>query len=241
MRFEELWLLEVVVAAHPPWAGWIPFQSLPDDDPDELGSANPNGYGNHTDINFHHHHLSDDQLLSELALLFEAGDIIATIQGRHPRPAKHVFVPTRDEMREALHRNWNEPWLSYTLTAKGFARWEDFAKPNWKLFSHQDGVWQENDWYCTEAANQRVAQYWLKWATSNTRVDWSRAKYDEITPWQVFPFKSLPRGYNARVPIIEDTDLALCDNHTECIDEPTGGIEPWYGRSVKNWNDEMEA
>jgi hypothetical protein len=191
MRFEELWLLEAVVAAHPPWEGWIPFRNLPNNDPNDLGQFHPNGYGNHADINFHSHHMSDEQLLDELGQLFAAGEIIGAILGSRWRPPEHLFVPSLAEIHDAFCRD-NYSWLSYTLTPRGFARWEAFARPNWELF-RKGGDGYEG-YCCTEAPNKQMVEYWLSEGTPDVRLDWLHATFEELSPWQVFPCKTLPRG-----------------------------------------------
>ena len=226
VRFEELWLLEIVVGSHPPYHGWIPFRNLPDDVQDD-----PDKMGNHADINFYSHHMPDEQLLDELYHLLTTGEIIGAVV-RSGWPPDSLFVPSRAEIQDAF--NWdNYSWLSYTLTEKGFARWEDYAKPNWDKFRCKGGCGSEDETHYATAANPHVAEYWFKWATYGRNVDFSRASYEEISPWQVFPFKTLPRGVKARLPII-----AMNNYEQESYDDILREIEPWYQRSVADWKTE---
>lgn len=243
MRFEELWLLEVVIGAHPPWDGWIPFWALPDDDPEETGLCR--GFlSNHSDINFYSHHMSQERLIEELCQLFDNGQIIATHLGYSPRQPDPMFVPTREEIVAGLNRGTKHPWLCYTLTEKGMRRWEEYAEPNWNVHRQQAGICRCGDFVSTVAASVDVVRRWIEYASHDgwgyrEQAQWDRATYQFIRPWKAYPFKTLPSGVHVLMPMsrddIVDGDAADSEEAENLREQLLEGISPWYRRGVATW------
>ena len=243
MYFEELWLLEVVIGAHPPWDGWIPFWALPDDDPEEKGCCN--GFvSNHADINFYSHHMPQERLVEELCRLFDNGEIIATHLGYERSQPDPMFVPSREEIVAGLNRGTKHPWLCYTLTEKGMQRWEDYAEPNWSIHLQQAGIRGCGQFVSAIAASADVARRWIEYSVGNGggligQVHWDRAMYQFIRPWKAYPSKTLPSGVYVIIPTSRDeaaeneaTDWDAWEKRREQLLE---GITPWYRRSVATW------
>jgi hypothetical protein len=112
LRYEALWLLEVVVAAHPPCDGWIPLSLLPDDDPEGIDTS-ATFFSNHAVLNFHPHHMPLELLAAELSGLFAKGDIIAAdlrLAGSAPEP-QHLFMPSPTAIRAILTGGVRNRWL----------------------------------------------------------------------------------------------------------------------------------
>lgn len=238
LRYEALWLLEVVVAAHPPCDGWIPLFLLPDDDPEGIGTS-ATFFSNHAFLNFHPHHMPLELLVAELSELFGNGDIIAAdlrLAGSEPEP-EHLFVPSPTAIRAVLTVGARNRWLCYTLTAQGFARWEAYAKPHWDRFRAQSGVHVDKHWRATCAATADVAVTSIN-RSSEQPLDWNRATFSGIRPWKVFPFKVLERGVCVvvrQMPKLSDsvTNSFLPDMKRE---EQLERIGPWYEHGVKTWD-----
>ncbi len=242
MDFEELWLLEAVIGAHPPWSGWIPFWALPDDDPDETSGS----FGNHAQLNFPAHHFSLETLVDALSRLFANGEIVATHLGYRRSQASRLFVPTRDQIVSGLTRGTKQPWLCYTLTEKGMRWWEEYADPNWNFHRQQTGVrgfGGDAGLVSTVAASVDVAQRWIEYLHDSDRIHWERATYQFVRPWKVYPFKTLPSGVHVLVPTSRkdageaSTDACSWEVWRERL---LGEIDPWYRRGVRTWKKDQD-
>lgn len=237
LRYEALWLLEVVVAAHPPCDGWIPLFLLPDDDPRGTGTS-ATFFSNHAFLNFHPHRMPLELLVAELSELFANGDIIAAdlrLAGSEPEP-EHLFVPSPATIRAVVTDGARNRWLCYTLTAQGFDRWEAYAKPHWECFRAQSGVHIDKHWRAMCAATADVAVRSIN-RSSEQPLDWSCATFSGIRPWRVFPFKALERGVCVVVRQMPKRFDDVIDSFPPDAERENRleRIPPWYEHGVKTW------
>lgn len=231
MRYGELWLLEVVAAAHPLDDGWIPFWPLAKDDP---GSY----------LNFPAHHLPYELLLKELVRLFADGDLIASDQESHHN-ATRFFTPTPRQIESALQEGRTAPWLCYTMTPQGLSRWERYAEPDWTCYRGGVQGWGRGQPVAATAETFGVARRWIEYLCEGDIVHWSNATCLLIRPWRVLPFKRLECGVRVVVsttavepgPLDPTVDWCARERVRERLLE---GIHPWYRHGVLTWDADRE-
>ena len=214
MTYEQVWLLETVLLSNPPTEYQIPLWAVHQDHPD------PNDVGLQWTINAGRHLREDPQMVEAMLELFQLGDI-EFLRGSTKFPSGTTSVrPTAHELFEALVSSCREEeWLTYTLTQKGFDHWEQFAKPNWSLFTNSliGDEWDLVGWSdipadirATTAGSIEAARslFFHCYYSTNEFFVWDRMAVTTISPWHVFPWKSLPIGYRVKVPIThEQRDL----------------------------------
>ncbi len=231
MTYEQLWLLETVLLSNPPTEYQVPLWAVHQDQP------RPDDVGLQWTINAGRHLSADPQMVEAMLELFQLGDIeFLCGSAKFPEGVKRVR-PTAEDLFEALI---NEPpeqhWLSYTLTQKGFDRWEQFAKPNWNKFSTSliGDDWDMVAWgdipvdIRAVTAGSIEAARWLFfycYHSSNEFFVWDRMTVTTVCHWHVFPWKSLPNGYMVKVPISDEQRVHL-PFEMECFGQ---GYPEWIG------------
>jgi len=191
MEKSEFWLLDVVVRM------WYPLYLLMDD---EVALVfNRPGHG-----------LSHEQLVDTLHRLFQKGDLIAAdILERKP---SDEFVPTREQIEAALV---DEVRVYYGLTVQAGARWEDYAKPDWGWYVNASYGADENGKSIAEiegSNRQRVQEYLSlhddHYVVPNMEMVEGSNEWAVLTPWHVFYWRTLPKGYRVRVERDREQDTA---------------------------------
>ncbi len=167
MNHAEYWLLDIVRDRAEPLRVLLP-------QPESAGWKYSDMSSREEDVEWHYavtfnrgpHGLAPEALADTLHKLFDRGDI--TAQWNEPDPlqaATRPFMPTRDQIREALHdpyrgrRHSDTPTLFYHLTAQGGAMWENAAQPDWDLFQRHEETYGDT-WEAAFAEFPRVGEPW---------------------------------------------------------------------------------
>jgi hypothetical protein len=215
MEKSEFWLLDVVVRM------WYPLYLLMDE---EVALVfNRPGHG-----------LSHDQLVDTLHRLFQRGDLIAadTVE----REPSHEFVPAREQIEAALV---DEMRVYYGLTVQGGARWENYAKPNWRWYVNASYGTDENGKRIAEIEGsncQRVQEYlslhYEHYVMPDTTVHQESEEWEELVPWHIYYWRTLPKGYQVRFALDRGQDAAAVQR--QYLQEQPSWVAEWL-HNRQNW------
>ena len=181
------WLLEAPITNS--WGVSIPFPFLFDGEDGEASA-----------LNIKYHGCDRNVIASSLASMYKDGLIDFTIPFRS------------DELLAALSRSVGNlaKSNSYTLTTKGFAKWELIANPDWTRFARHLPYCESDTNLRIEAATVAAGQDYL-----NAFLLWDgrppvAASWLLQSTWRPFPWKTLAFGQTAVVR------LPLCQENVEC-------------------------
>ncbi len=171
----EYWVLETVVES------LMPLSLLVAENLEEL--LNKTGHG-----------LAQPALLEALDRLFSTG-LLQACQGWE---SEHFFVPTREQIQDALQEKGHQNLTYYGLTAEGGKQWEAFARPRWENFLHVSyerlsPTRQRGEFIC--ANQRRLERYFQGIHYLKQQCDPATVVREELRPWQATYWKQLPLGY----------------------------------------------
>lgn len=142
-------------------------------------------------LNRGYHRLSRTELVQTLARLFEQGDIDAYHETDCYNPA------SLEELIGGLGDS--ECTLHCGATRKGGNRWEQLAEPVWARYFEDcgwDGEYVEITAATRERLNELVSNADILW---HCRMSVAREGITELSVWEPFLWKTLPRGFRANV------------------------------------------
>lgn len=188
---KEYWFLDLVVR----W--WWPLKGL------ELEPAELEFHANKSA-----HHLGHVELVNILSDLLLKGDLVFSRAHSHSENEQHApFIPSKSEIEEALA---GRDEIYYGLTNQGGRRWEMASVPNWDLFLYEASRGRkENDVrvmdYEVISSNRVLVEQWL----NTEEIPVNSPSWEQLTPWQVTYWKTLPMGHQVKFQQIYAEDYGL--------------------------------
>jgi hypothetical protein len=142
---------------------------------------------------------SREELCERLSLLAERGFVRIH---ELPDGLEELFAP--EQISRAIDARRPRSFFGYALTPEGGAIWERHAHPDWSRYvnaGEEPTPPGTPDAWVIEAASLEAAEEELRFhealGDENQPVHESK-RGEELTPWQVTYWKTLPRGYRLR-------------------------------------------
>lgn len=253
LTYPELWLLELSVKND---AEWLPLAWLPDS-----RNERRRGFSEHWNCP------ANGLSISSLA------EVMWSLYCRHEIELKRVSKVDEDEgipfepaSLSELHAHLLEernlairdapPWKHgcpfrdrCRVTAKGIARWEDCAKPDWTRYR---GEFNGKRWECGEATwsqsavlesfAREVLDVYSSDVIDPATIHWETAQVVHHEPWDVFPGKQLPHGITVSVSVtVHGRSEHPCDERvSQMLQEHYSrfrAICHWYENTTSNHPD----
>jgi hypothetical protein len=206
MEYGEAWLLETLAIFRLP-VGYMKRLELP------MNEWLNRGY----------HRLSDEALVSTLAEMFRRGDIDAFYDNEMLKPAGlNDFLEALDDRNSTVHCG---------VSRAGGERWEALARPEWSRY-FEDVGWDGKSVEITAGSQERIVEI-----VSHADILWrctmslNKDSVQPVTPWEPFPWKTLPVGYTATVRYVE---VPFVDRPKEEVKEEHRRIWPRYVK-LRSW------
>ncbi|WP_240360679.1 hypothetical protein [Pyxidicoccus caerfyrddinensis] len=168
---------------------------------------------------------SREELCERLSFLSERGFIRV-----HEMPDGLEELYSPEQISRAIDARRNRSYFGYSLTPEGGAAWERQARPDWSRYVNAgeeptaDGA---ADAWVIEAASLETAEEEVRFhetlGDGNQPVHASK-RGEELVPWQVTYWKTLPRGYRLHyttVPVPRDVQRMMA----------VPARAPWYTRA----------
>jgi hypothetical protein len=142
---------------------------------------------------------SREELCERLSLLAERGFIRI-----HELPDGLEELYSPEQISRAIDARRPRTFFGYELTPEGGAVWERHARPDWSRYvnaGEEPTASEAPDAWVIEAASLEAAEEELRFhealGDENQPVHASK-RGEELVPWQVTYWKTLPRGYRLR-------------------------------------------
>ncbi len=149
---------------------------------------------------------SHEELCERLAALAERDLIIVH---EHPDGMEELFTP--DAISKALLRPRPRSFFVYELTPSGGALWEAQAQPDWSRYvnaGEEPSANEAPESWVIEALSLDIAEAEFRFheelGDGNRPVPESKLG-EELAPWNVTYWKTLPRGYRLRYTSVPRT------------------------------------
>lgn len=152
---------------------------------------------------------SREELCERLSFLADRGLIRV-----HELPDGLEELYSPEQISRAIDARRPRSYFGYSLTPEGGAAWERHARPDWSRYVNagEEPTADGPDAWVIEAVSVEVAEEELRF--HETLGDGNQPLHDskrgeELVPWQVTYWKTLPRGYRLRyttVPVARDLE-----------------------------------